>query len=45
MIRPRRLRATAAMRNLVREVEVRPRQLVLPAFVGEEAAPIGSMPG
>ncbi|HMR48626.1 MAG TPA: porphobilinogen synthase [Arachnia sp.] len=45
MIRPRRLRTTAAMRRLVREVEVRPRQLVLPAFVGENAAPIGAMPG
>ena len=45
MIRPRRLRTTAAMRRLVREVEVRPRQLILPAFVGEVAAPIGSMPG
>ena len=45
MIRPRRLRTTAAMRRLVREVEVRPRQLVLPAFVGEVAAPIGSIPG
>ncbi len=47
-IRPRRLRATAAMRGLVRETEVRPHQLVLPVFVREGLAapqPIASMPG
>ncbi|MEV0676582.1 porphobilinogen synthase [Actinosynnema sp. NPDC050436] len=46
--RPRRLRTTAAMRRLVRETTVRPRQLVLPMFVKEGAdAPVGisSMPG
>ncbi|GAB3596208.1 porphobilinogen synthase [Microbacterium tumbae] len=47
-IRPRRLRQSAAVRDLVRETDVRPRQLVLPMFVREgidEAVPIGSMPG
>jgi len=46
--RPRRLRTTPAMRRLVSETEVRPRQLVLPMFVKEgltEPAAIGSMPG
>ncbi|MFD5824262.1 porphobilinogen synthase [Lentzea sp. NPDC060358] len=46
--RPRRLRTTPAMRRLVSETEVRPRQLVLPMFVKEgasEAAEISSMPG
>lgn len=46
--RPRRLRTTAAMRRLVSETTVRPRQLVLPMFVKEgavEPVPIGSMPG
>ncbi|MFP5069440.1 porphobilinogen synthase [Pseudonocardia nantongensis] len=46
--RPRRLRTTPAMRRLVSETEVRPRQLVLPMFVREGAAepvPISSMPG
>lgn len=45
MIRPRRLRTTPAMRRLVRGTEVRPSQLVLPVFVGEDEAAIGSMPG
>ena len=48
MIRPRRLRTTAAMRRLVREVRVHPAQLVLPVFVVEALAaprPISSMPG
>lgn len=44
-VRPRRLRSTPAMRRLVREVEVRPAQLVLPMFVGERAQQISSMPG
>lgn len=44
-IRPRRLRTTPAMRRLVREVQVRPSQLVLPMFVGERSADISSMPG
>jgi porphobilinogen synthase len=46
--RPRRLRRTAALRRLVSETTVRPRQLVLPMFVREgatEATPISSMPG
>ncbi|WP_158845200.1 porphobilinogen synthase [Saccharothrix deserti] len=46
--RPRRLRTTPAMRRLVGETTVRPRQLVLPMFVKEGAdAPveIKSMPG
>ncbi|MEV1294998.1 porphobilinogen synthase [Pseudonocardia sp. NPDC049635] len=46
--RPRRLRTTPAMRRLVSETEVRPRQLVLPMFVREGATdpvPISSMPG
>ena len=46
--RPRRLRATPALRRLVAETTLRPRQLVLPMFVKEgatEPAPIGSMPG
>jgi porphobilinogen synthase len=46
--RARRLRTTAAMRGLVRETTVAPRQLVLPVFVKQGAAepvPIASMPG
>src|SRR5690349_21650983 len=46
--RPRRLRATPALRRLVAETTLRPRQLVLPMFVKEGAAepvPISSMPG
>ncbi|MBW4715847.1 porphobilinogen synthase [Saccharothrix obliqua] len=46
--RPRRLRTTPAMRRLVAETTLRPRQLVLPMFVKEGAtAPveIESMPG
>ncbi|HYS39068.1 MAG TPA: porphobilinogen synthase [Pseudonocardiaceae bacterium] len=46
--RPRRLRTTPALRRLVSETSVRPRQLVLPMFVKEGAAaptPIASMPG
>ena len=48
MIRPRRLRASAAMRRLVSEVRVHPAQLVLPVFVAEgldAPRPISSMPG
>ncbi|MGW8482921.1 porphobilinogen synthase [Microbacterium sp. NPDC055903] len=47
-VRPRRLRQSAAVRALVRETDVLPRQLVLPVFVREgvtEAVPISSMPG
>ncbi len=46
--RPRRLRATAAMRRLVRETSVGAHQLVLPVFVKQgatEALPIVAMPG
>ena len=47
-IRPRRLRRTPALRRLVAETSLEPRQLVLPMFVREGAsAPtqISSMPG
>ncbi|RZQ64294.1 porphobilinogen synthase [Amycolatopsis suaedae] len=46
--RPRRLRTTPAMRRLVSETTLRPRQLILPMFVAEaadEPKPIASMPG
>lgn len=43
--RPRRLRTTPSMRRLVREVEVRASQLVLPMFVAESSGAITSMPG
>jgi porphobilinogen synthase len=46
--RPRRLRRTAALRELVRETELAPRNLIAPLFVKEgiaEPAPIESMPG
>ncbi len=46
--RPRRLRRTPALRRLVAETCVEPRQLVLPLFVREgasEPTPISSMPG
>jgi porphobilinogen synthase len=49
--RMRRLRATAGLRGLVRETELRAGQLVLPLFVSEDAAtdsgrePIATMPG
>ncbi|MCS6712086.1 porphobilinogen synthase [Brachybacterium sp. EF45031] len=48
VIRPRRLRATAPLRSLVREHTVRAQDLVLPMFVREGARdprPIASMPG
>ncbi len=47
-IRPRRLRRTPALRRLVAESSLAPRQLVLPLFVREgldEPNPITSMPG
>lgn len=44
-VRPRRLRTTPAMRRLVREVEVRPSQLVSPMFVAEQSGDVSSMPG
>jgi len=46
--RPRRLRRTAALRNLVRETHLAPSQLVLPVFVRDGRKvrrPVGSMPG
>ncbi|HEY4004439.1 MAG TPA: porphobilinogen synthase [Pseudonocardia sp.] len=46
--RPRRLRSTSAMRRLVAETELRPRNLILPMFVREGVSePVGikSMPG
>jgi len=46
--RPRRLRRTAALRELVRETDVRPTDLIAPLFVKEaidEPIPITSMPG
>ncbi|MGA6163414.1 porphobilinogen synthase [Amycolatopsis magusensis] len=46
--RPRRLRVSPAMRRLVSETTLRPRQLILPMFVAEGAdapRPIASMPG
>jgi porphobilinogen synthase len=47
-IRPRRLRATPALRRLVSETRLHPADLVLPMFVREgvtEPVPIASMPG
>ncbi|WP_372968054.1 porphobilinogen synthase [Microbacterium sp.] len=47
-VRLRRLRQSPAVRGLVRETSLEPRQLVLPLFVREgltESMPIGSMPG
>ncbi len=47
-IRPRRLRATPAMRRLVTETRVSPAELILPLFVREaiiEPIAISSMPG
>ena len=46
--RPRRTRATPALRAMVRETEVRPSDLILPLFVveGEKVRrPVSSMPG
>ncbi|WP_204318968.1 porphobilinogen synthase [Microbacterium sp. B35-04] len=46
--RPRRLRATPAMRLLVAETRLHPAELILPMFVREgatEPVPISSMPG
>lgn len=46
--RPRRLRTTPAMRRLVAETDLRPRQLIWPVFVREgidEPMPVASMPG
>ena len=48
LVRPRRNRCHPAIRSLVRETELSPRNLVLPLFVTEgqgQAIPIPSMPG
>ena len=46
--RPRRLRSSPAVRALIRETDLAPRQLVAPLFVREgitEPVPVSSMPG
>ena len=45
--RPRRLRQSSAVRNLVAQTRLHPAELVLPLFVreGAETQPIASMPG
>lgn len=48
IVRPRRLRQSAAMRRQMRELRVDPAELILPMFVREgidEPREIGSMPG
>jgi porphobilinogen synthase len=48
IVRPRRLRTTAALRRMVAETSLEARQLVLPVFVREgldKPRPISSMPG
>ncbi|GAA1881027.1 porphobilinogen synthase [Streptantibioticus ferralitis] len=48
LVRPRRLRTTAAMRRMVAETRLHPADLILPAFVREgssEPTPINAMPG
>ncbi|WP_132284535.1 porphobilinogen synthase [Kribbella sp. VKM Ac-2568] len=47
-VRPRRLRSSAAMRRLVSETTLEPRQLILPMFIREgarEPIAISTMPG
>ena len=47
-VRPRRLRSSAAIRRLVAETTLEPRQLILPMFIREDATEpiaISSMPG
>ncbi|ADB35373.1 Porphobilinogen synthase [Kribbella flavida DSM 17836] len=47
-VRPRRLRSSAAVRRLVAETTIEPRQLILPMFIREgarEPIAISSMPG
>jgi porphobilinogen synthase len=45
--RPRRLRQTEALRSMVRETELNPRDFIYPMFVrhGDGRTPIASMPG
>jgi porphobilinogen synthase len=48
IVRPRRLRVTASMRALVREVNLAPRDFIWPLFfnaVIDEPRPVGTMPG
>ncbi|MHB8339851.1 MAG: porphobilinogen synthase [Mycobacteriales bacterium] len=48
VVRPRRLRRTAALRRLVGGVRLHPAELVLPVFVKEgirQPRPVGTMPG
>ncbi len=48
LLRPRRLRGSAPLRRLVRDVSLAPADLVLPLFVKEglpEPVPVASMPG
>lgn len=48
VIRPRRLRTTAALRRMVAETSLEARQLILPVFVREgldDPVPVSSMPG
>src|SRR5262245_19562928 len=47
-VRPRRLRASAALRRMVRETRLSPDQLVLPLFAvtgSGVSEPIGALPG
>jgi porphobilinogen synthase len=44
-MRLRRLRATAALRGLVRETELSPSRLIAPLFVASIGEPVDSMPG
>ena len=48
VIRPRRLRATPALRQLTQQTRVHPAELILPMFIREgitQPVPIASMPG
>ena len=48
VIRPRRLRATPALRRLTQQTRVHPAELILPMFIREgitQPVPIASMPG
>ena len=48
VVRPRRLRRTPALRDLVAQTRVAPAQLIAPVFVREGISgpvPIGAMPG
>jgi porphobilinogen synthase len=43
--RLRRLRRTGALRDLVRETELRPERLIAPLFVASQGGPVEAMPG